>query len=701
MKNAGPQLCLTQASAAAPSPAKPGCEDRCGNYSIPYPFGIGKDCYYNEWFAISCNSSSSFPTPLLSHPRINLEVQQISVEYQTVSVQTPMPAYCQNQEETNRTWDSIDLKETPFFFSAERNSLRVIGCGNAVLVTRSGITLAGCSSFCQNTTNNFVGNGGCFGINCCQATIPSNLNFFRLNTTATSYLSSESPCTFAALGNGFSTDQASPQQSWASIELTWMIEEAVEGSQCQKNTLNGAEVGNYTYYNCSCLPYEEGNPYLPHACQVPEVCKNCAECRKEADGSFSCVVRGSTSTSSTSPKPLILGLSFGIGGSVFLIIGSCWLYKFIKKQRVIKRKEHFFKRNGGLLLQQEMSSDRIAVEKTKIFSSEELAIATENFNKNRILGQGGQGTVYKGMLIDGKIVAIKKSKIVDEDQLEQFINEIMILSQINHRNIMKLLGCCLETEVPLLVFEFISNGTLFQLIHDKNNEFPFSWEMRLQIAAEVADAITYLHSASSVPIYHRDIKSSNILLDDKYKAKVSDFGISRSVSLGQTHLTTLVQGTFGYLDPEYFVTNHFTEKSDVYSFGVVLVELLTGQKPIPSTRSEEERSLVAYFTSSLEQGRLFDIIDNRVMKEGGKDEILAVANLASRCLHFKGKERPTMKEVTKELEHFRTSFLPFSHVPQNIHKGESMVTEMTGPLDSTSTSTEWFQHDKKSSSYDV
>ena len=260
-------LCLTQASAAAPSPAKPGCEDRCGNYSIPYPFGIGKDCYYNEWFAISCNSSSSFPTPLLSHPRINLEVQQISVEYQTVSVQTPMPAYCQNQEETNRTWDSIDLKETPFFFSAERNSLRVIGCGNAVLVTRSGVTLVGCSSFCQNTSNNFVGNGGCFGINCCQATIPSNLNFFRLNTTATSYLSSESPCTFAALGNGFSTDQASPQQSWASIELTWMIEEAVEGSQCQKNTLNGAEVGNYTYYNCSCLPYEEGNPYRPHACQ--------------------------------------------------------------------------------------------------------------------------------------------------------------------------------------------------------------------------------------------------------------------------------------------------------------------------------------------------------------------------------------------------------------------------------------------------
>ena len=470
--------------------------------------------------------------------------------------------------------------------------------------------------------------------------------------------------------------------------------------------------------------------FSPFLVLVPEVCKDCSECRKDPDGSFACVVRGSSSTSSTSPKPLILGnmytdlisfgmfflvlqnffpsiasshyiwsskvifikialefagLSFGIGGSVFLVIGAFWLYKYVKHRRIVKRKEHFFKRNGGLLLQQEMSSNGIAVERTKIFSSEELEVATENFHKNRILGQGGQGTVYKGMLTDGKIVAIKKSKVVDEDQLEQFINEIMILSQINHRNIMKLLGCCLETDVPLLIFEFIPNGTLYQLIHGKSNEFPLSWEMRLQIAAEVAGAVTYLHSASSIPIYHRDIKSSNILLDDKYKAKVSDFRISRSVSIGQTHLTTLVQGTFGYLDPEYFVTNHFTEKSDVYSFGVVLVELLTGQKPISPTRSKDEKSLIAYFTASLEQNRLFNIVDDRVMKEGGKDEILAIANLASRCLQFKGKERPNMKEVTKELEDIITSFLPFSHLPI-VHKGEYMVAEMTGHFDTTSTS---------------
>ncbi|OMP08310.1 hypothetical protein COLO4_06593 [Corchorus olitorius] len=301
----------------------------------------------------------------------------------------------------------------------------------------------------------------------------------------------------------------------------------------------------------------------------------------------------------------------------------------------------------------------------RFFTSKELEKATDHYNENRILGQGGQGTVYKGMLADGRIVAIKKSKrladdkknqSLDEKHVEQWVNEVMILSQINHRNVVKLLGCCLETQFPLLVYEFVPNGTLFQMIHDKSEEFPLTWRMRLQIAIDAANAFSYLHSAASVPIYHRDIKSTNILLDDKYRAKVSDFGISKSIALEQTHLTTRVQGTFGYMDPEYFRSNQFTEKSDVYSFGVVLVELLTGQKPFSSTESGEEvRSLVPVFLLSMKESSLFDILDRHVMNDGPNcnEEIIAFAELAKRCLNLNGKKRPIMKQVAMELEWIR------------------------------------------------
>ncbi|KAH9780048.1 Wall-associated receptor kinase-like 2 [Citrus sinensis] len=317
------------------------------------------------------------------------------------------------------------------------------------------------------------------------------------------------------------------------------------------------------------------------------------------------------------------------------------------------------------------------IEKMKLFTSKDLEKATDNYNANRILGQGGQGIVYKGMLADGGIVAVKKSKILDESNLQQFINEVVILSQINHRNVVKLLGCCLETEVPLLVYEFIPNGSLDQYIHYQSEEFPITWEMRLRIAVEVSGALSYLHSAASIPIYHRDIKSANILLDDKYQAKVSDFGASRSITIDQTHLTTQVQGSFGYLDPEYFRSSHFTEKSDVYSFGVVLVELLTGQKPIRSTEAEEDKSLARYFIQAMKENCLFEVLDDRVLKEAEKVEIITVATLAKRCLNLNGKKRPTMKEVAFELRGIRES-IGASILQQNCEETDFVDGDITG-----------------------
>ncbi|CAL5386742.1 unnamed protein product [Camellia sinensis] len=216
------------------------------------------------------------------------------------------------------------------------------------------------------------------------------------------------------------------------------------------------------------------------------------------------------------------------------------------------------------------------------------------------------------ILPENKIVAIKKSQMVDESQIEQFINEVVVLSQINHRNMVKLLGCCLETQVPLLVYEFITNGTLFEHIHNQSKASNISWENRLRIAAKTTRVLLYLHSAALIPIIHRDVKSTNILFDDNYTAKVLDFGAS--------------------------------------SFEVVLVELITGKKALSFNRPEEERNLAMYFITCMNNDCLNQIIDEHMVIEGNIEELKEVANLAKRCLRVKGEERPSMKEVAMELE---------------------------------------------------
>jgi serine/threonine protein kinase len=401
--------------------------------------------------------------------------------------------------------------------------------------------------------------------------------------------------------------------------------------------------------------------------------------------------------------PLRNAVVVGVFGVLLLLIGGWWLYKIMEKRKSIKLKQKFFRQNGGLLLQQQLSSSDQGISKTKVFSSEELETATDGFNVNRILGQGGQGTVYKGMLADGVIVAVKRSTMVSEENLEGFINEVCILSQINQRNIVRILGCCLEAEVPLLVYEFIPNGTLSEYLHRQNEEFPLSWEMRLQIAAETAGALCYLHSAASIPIYHRDIKSTNILLDNKYRAKIADFGTSRSLSVDQTHLTTNVQGTFGYLDPEYFWSSQYTDKSDVYSFGVVLAELLTRQKAILTNESQERKNLAAHFVLLMEENRIFDIVDAQIKEHCPKEDVIGVANIAMRCLNLNGKMRPTMKQVTSELERI-IQLSQKKDVQQNNEEADQGITaEVISAWDDASTSITCssFQVDQALSSSDV
>ncbi|KAJ0802990.1 putative protein kinase RLK-Pelle-WAK family [Helianthus annuus] len=555
---------------------------------------------------------------------------------------------------------SIDLGRSPFYFSNKNNKFVFEGCGTASLM-ENGSVLAVCAAACGSVTHNDRNN--CFGIGCCQIAIPNVVKSYSIHLTDLE--EEDGHC-----GSAFLVDQTLYGEGWLPvrdasfipISLMWTLRDSdpvicCDGDAPKRRIVDRSNGTSMDTWLCNGWSY--GSPYLIDGCaSVISYGPDTEECRKcrsrggycspiddiyDADGSL---IHGSYTCVGERERTslrVILGVSISIG-VLFLVGTSSILFKVVKETKQRRRRRRLFKRNGGLLLKQQEEADPSLVDKTIHFTSRELEKATDNFNENRILGRGGQGTVYKGMLVDGRIVA--------------FINEVVVLSQINHRNVVKLLGCCLETEVPLLVSEFIPNGTLYDRLHKKSDEFPLSLNMRLQIATEVAGALAYLHSATSIPIYHRDIKTNNILLDDKYRAKVSDFGTSRLVSVEQTHLTTLVKGTFGYLDPEYFRSSQFTEKSDVYSFGVVLVELLTGEKPISQTRIGERKSLVTHFMLAMEEEQVMTIFDAIAIKEGTREELMSAANLAMRCLNMKGMYRPTMKEVSVELETIRTLHMP-------------------------------------------
>ncbi|KAG2558116.1 hypothetical protein PVAP13_8NG129700 [Panicum virgatum] len=646
-------LATAAAGSAAPL-GLPGCPTSCANVTVPYPFGIGANCSLSTGFNLTCDHTYSPPRLFVQ----GVQVTDVSLDEATVRVLNEVIV-------TGGFNSTLDLSSFGMgFLSGGRHAARAQPRRDAPLIT-------GCSSFCSLNSQrrgwgSLDGGGGCHechGTGCCKAAIPSLYSTYIVHYGWVALIGDVDPgiqsfVTIAEkswmqqawcrmmIGGGKQLHEAPPPDlSMVPVLLEWAMDstlgpsssDSAATSRCPKDGASSACKSKHSScnevdkpfhrgYKCRCLPGYHGNPYLADGCQDIDECADpkhygCyGECNNML-GTFECRCRRGFQGNASmvhgcvkSSQGLSIALGVGSGAMVLILaLSTMIILQKLKKRRIMKQRQRFFKQNHGQLLQQ-LVCQRADIAERMIVTEEELETATNNFDKARKLGGGGHGTVYKGILSSQHVVAIKKSNIVIQKEITEFINEVAILSQVNHRNIVKLIGCCLETEVPLLVYEFISNGTLHNHLHVEHS-ISLSWKDRLRVAIETARALTYFHSLVSTPIIHRDIRSPNILLDDMLTVKLSDFGASMYIPIDEEVVHTDVQGTLGYLDPTYLITGHLTEKSDVYSFGVLLIELLTRKQPV-SYRSCQGFNLVNHFVTLLSQGNLDEILDRQVAREG-------------------------------------------------------------------------------------
>lgn len=306
------------------------------------------------------------------------------------------------------------------------------------------------------------------------------------------------------------------------------------------------------------------------------------------------------------------------------------------------------------------------------FTYEELAIATNGFSEANLLGQGGFGYVHKGVLPNGKEVAVKQLKAGSGQGEREFQAEVEIISRVHHKHLVSLVGYCISGVQRMLVYEFVPNNTMEFHLHDKSRPV-MEFATRLRIALGSAKGLAYLHEDCHPKIIHRDIKAANILLDYNFEAKVADFGLAKITSDLATHVSTRVMGTFGYLAPEYASSGKLSEKSDVFSYGVMLLELITGRRPVDSANTFMDDSLVDWarplLTRAMEDGNFDPIVDSRLRRDYNHSEMARMVSCAAVCVRHSARRRPKMSQVVRALE----GDVSLSDLDEGIKPGHSSV----------------------------